>query len=182
MILCSDCMLNRTPPQYYNAMANGLYVGCGAPRIRMEDTEDPMIPHIMQQQEKLGWKQIYYGWITLAWARGITASQETIKGVVFYSQVLLLIWKAVIEQWTVRNTHLHPSNSTQEDRTQLEHIVYQIIQEAQADPELQDMVTTLDLEVLLQRPIKHIRHWITNSKKHMLAHQKASAIRAQMQT
>jgi len=88
----------------------------------------------------------------------------------------------VIEQWTVQNTHLHPPDSTQEDCTLLEHIVYQIIQEAQADPELQDMVTTLDPEVLLQRPIKHIRHWITNSKNHMLAHQKASAIRAQLQT
>jgi len=172
----------NAPPQYYNAMANGLFAGRGAPMIRMDDDDDQSIQPIKQQQEKLGWKQIYYGRITSAWAQGITASQESIKGVVFYSRVIILIWKAVIAQWQVRNTHLHPSNSIQEDHTQLEHIVYQIIQEAQADPALQDMVATLDPETLLRRPIKHIRHWITNSKNHMLAHQKASAIQAQLQT
>jgi len=116
-----------------------------------------------------------------AWAHGLTASQETIKGVVFYSRVIILIWKAVVEQWTLRNSHLHPSSYTLEDCTQLEHIiVHQIVQEAQADPELQDLVMAFDPEVLLRRPIKHIRHWITNSKNHMLAHQKAATIRAQI--
>jgi len=60
--------------------------------------------------------------------------------------------------------------------------VYQIVQEAQANPALQDMVTSFDPEVLLQRPIKHIWQWITNSKNHMQAHQKAAAIRAQLHT
>jgi len=172
----------HAPPQYYNVMANGLLAGRGAPTIQMDDEDDPMIQQIRHKQDQLGWKQIYYGRITSAWAHGITASQETIKGIVFYSRIILLIWKAVIEQWTIRNTHLHPTNSTQDDRTQLENIVYQIIQEAQADPALQDMVATVNPEVLLRRPIKHIRQWITNSKNHMIAHQKASAIQAQLKT
>jgi len=130
-------------------MANGLRASRGAPIIWIDDDDDPTIQQIQQQQEKLGWKQIYYGQITSAWAHGITASQETIKGIVFYSRIIILIWKAVIAQWTIRNTHLHPPNSTQDDRTQLENIVYQIIQEAQADPALQDMVVTVDPEVLL---------------------------------
>jgi len=61
-------------------------------------------------------------------------------------------------------------------------IVYQIVQEAQADPTLQDMITAFDPEVLLSRPIKHIRHWITNSKNHMIAQQKAAQLQAQLQT
>jgi len=72
-----------------------------------------------------------------------------IKGIVFYSQIISLIWQAVAAQWTLRNTHLHPPNSTQDDRTQLAQIVYQIVQEAQADPTLQDMVMSFDPEVLL---------------------------------
>jgi len=144
----------------------------------MNNKADEQIQNVKQQQEKLGWKQIYFGWLTLVWANGITARQETIKGVVFYSRVIILIWKAVVEQWTLQNTHLHPSNPTQEDRTQLELIVYQIVQEEQADPKLQDMVTSFDPEVLLRRLIKHIRHWIMNSKNNMLAQQKATAIRA----
>ncbi len=128
----------------------------------------------MQQQEQLGWKQIYYGYITHAWASSITASQQTIKGMVFYSQVILLIWQVVVAQWTLQNKHLHPPNSIQEDHTQLEQIIYQIVQEAQADPILQDIVMAFDPMVLLDQPIKHICHWITNSKNHMLTHQKAA--------
>jgi len=167
---------------YYNAITHGLYTGRAATSTCTLDQEDAQIRNIIQQQEHLGWKQLYYGRFTRAWAYGITASQQTIKGIVFYSQVLTLIWQAVAAQWTLRNTHLHPPNSTQDDRTQLAQIVYQIVHEAQADPNLQDMITSFDPEVLLRRPIKHIRHWITNSKNHMAAQQKAAQAQAQLQT
>ena len=114
--------------------------------------------------------------------QGITASQDNIKGIVFYSRVMILIWRVVVEQWTLCNSHLHPSSTTMDDCTQLAYIVHQIIQEAQNDPELQDLVSAFDREVLLRKSIKHIRHWITNSKNHMLAHQKAATIRAQIRT
>jgi len=172
----------NAPPQYYNAMAHGLYVGRGAPTNQLTIDDDDRIKDITLQQERLGWKQIYYGRITEAWATGITASQETIKGAVFYSRVLLLIWRAVVEQWQLRNSHLHPPNTTQDDRTQLEYMVHQIVQEAQADLELQELVSAFEPEVLLRKPIKHIRQWITSSKNHMLVHQKAATIRAQIST
>jgi len=70
----------------------------------------------------------------------------------------------------------------QDDCTQLAHIVYHIVQEAQADPALQDMVMSFDPEVLLWRPIKHIRQWIMNSKNHMSAQQKTAQLQAQLQT
>ncbi len=172
----------NAPLQYYNALANGLYIGCGAPSIVPNTEDDRMIQNITQQQQHLGWKQLYYGRITEAWAQGITASQDNIKGIVFYSRVMILIWRVVVEQWTLRNSHLHPSSTTMDDRTQLAYIVHQIIQEAQNDPELQDLVSAFDHEVLLRKSIKHIRHWITNSKNHMMAHQKAATIRAQIST
>jgi len=104
---------------------------------------------IKQQQEQLGWKKMYYGRITSAWANSITTSQQTIKGVVFYSRVIILVWKAVVEQWTLYNKHLHPPNAAMEDCTQLTQMVYHILQETQADPALQDMVMAFDPEVLL---------------------------------
>jgi len=139
----------NAPPPYFNAIVHGLHVGRGATSDIPLDEDNHQIRNITQQQEQLGWKQIYYGRITRAWATGITASQPTIKGTVFYSQVISLIWQAVAAQWTIRNKHLHPPNSTQDDRTQLAQIVYQIVQEAQADPTLQDMITAFDPEVLL---------------------------------
>jgi len=50
----------KCPPQYYNALINGLYAGRGDPLIPTHD-EDKMIKHIQQQQQQLGWKQLYYG-------------------------------------------------------------------------------------------------------------------------
>jgi len=84
-----------------------------------------------------------------AWATSITAWSNAIKGLVSYSKVLLLIWQAVIGQWTLQNQHLHPKNAMVKDCTQLECIVYQIIQEAQADPNLQELVTCFESQVLL---------------------------------
>jgi len=72
-----------------------------------------------QEQQQLGWKQLYYRRIVTAWAHGLTASHSTIKGIVFYSRLLLLIWQAVLAQWKIQNQHLHPQNSKAKDHTQL---------------------------------------------------------------
>jgi len=105
---------------------------------------------IHQDQEKLGWKQIYYNQITSVWAQSLTSSQNTIKGIVlFHSRVVILIWQAVIALWKVHNQHLHPPNHTKEDCTQLECMVYQIIQEAQSDPNMQDLITSFNPNALL---------------------------------
>ncbi len=67
----------NAPPQYYNAMAHGLYAGCRAPTKQTTTNDNDRIQNITQQQEWLGWKQLYYGRITEAWATEIMASQET---------------------------------------------------------------------------------------------------------
>jgi len=134
------------------------------------------------EQQDLGWKQIYYGQITKSWSHSINISNNAIKGAVFYSRVLLLIWRAIIEQWQLCNQHLHPANAQAEDQTLLEHQVYQIIQEVQEDPNLQDIVQSVDPIVLLGRPIKQIRQWISNSRNHMQAQQKAAILQAQLHT
>jgi len=157
-----------------------MYLGCGAQPPAQLHVDEEAVQQIKQDQEKLRWNQIYYGHITCAWAHSLTTSQNTINGIVFYSRVIILIWQAVIAQWKVSNQHQHPPNRTEEDCTQLECRVYQIIQEAQADPNMQELITSVNPNVLLNRPIKHIRHWITNSKNHMQAQQKVASIWASL--
>ncbi len=107
-------------PQYYNTLVYGLYIGRGTkpPQHMVVEQED--MQQILQEQATLGWHQLYYGRLTRAWANSIIVSNNTIKGMVFYSRVLLLIWQAVITQWHLHNQHLHPHNTHEEDRTQLE--------------------------------------------------------------
>jgi len=63
-------------------------------------------------------------------------------------------------------------NAKEEDQTQLEQMVYQIIQEVQADPNLQDLLPSFEPHVLLNRPIKH--------RNHMQAQQKAATLQAHL--
>jgi len=172
----------QVPPSHYNALVNGLYLGCGAIPPNQHQAGNDTTQEIQQEQERLGWKQLYYGRITTAWANSLNASQSTINGVVFYAWVILLIWQAVLAQWKVCNQHWHPPNSKEEDHTQLEWVVYQIIQEVQADPNPQDLVSSFYPNMLLRRPIKYICQWIKNSRNHMQAQQKAASTHAQLYT
>jgi len=70
----------------------------------------------------------------------------------------------------------------QDDKTQLQNVVYQIIHEVQLDPLLQDLISSLDPEVLLAWPTKYIRKWIDNSRYHIQAQCKAANLRAQLHT
>jgi len=88
----------NAPPQYYNALTHGLYIGQGAEPSAPLHEDDAMIQTIQQQQEQLGWKQLYYGWLTNAWVQSLNA-----RGIVFYSRVLLLIWQSVLALWKLHN-------------------------------------------------------------------------------
>jgi len=52
--------------------------------------------------------------------------------------------QAIIHQWKLQNQHLYPTNNLQEDCTQLQAIVNQILHDAQQDPNLQDMVVAVN--------------------------------------
>jgi len=52
----------------------------------------------------------------------------------------------------------------------------------QEDSNLQDLINTFDPEVLLARPIKYIKQWITNSQAHMQAYWKAAELKATLHT
>jgi len=142
------------PPQYYNVLAHGLYLGHGysggAQPPAQSQVDEEVVQQIKQDQEKLGWKQLYYGCITCAWAHSLTTSITTINGIVFYSRVqILLIWQAVLNQWQVHNQHLHPPNHMEEDCTQLKCMVYQVLQEAQADPNMHELIASVNPNELL---------------------------------
>jgi len=150
----------QVPPQCYNALA---------PNKAM-----------VTAQAKLGCTQLYYGWFSAIWVQVLNYIQTTIKGISFYSKVITLIWTAILFQWNQQNCHFHPPNPTQDDRTQLCNLVYQILMEAQSDPLLQDLVSSFNPEVLLTQHTKYICKWITNSRDHIQAQCKAATLQAQL--
>jgi len=135
-----------------------------------------------QQQEHLGWRQLYYGHVSSSWIAGIQAHHPQINGTNYYTQCIKLIWKAVLQVWKIRNQHLHPSSYKQEDHSLLEAEVHHIFQEAQQDPILQDMIANITPEQVLRRPTRQVQKWVTHSKNHIRAHNKASQLRAKLKT
>jgi len=88
------------------------------------------LPHDIQalhdQQEHLGWKQLYYGWLLPQWIHVLQTHHPQINGIMYYSKCIKLIWQAVLKVWTLRNAHFHPWSHEQEDRSLLEAAVCHI--------------------------------------------------------
>jgi len=53
-----------------------------------------------------------------------------INAVHYYMKHIVFIWQAVLRIWNIQNQHLHPTNHLQDDCTQLQAAVNQIIHEA----------------------------------------------------
>jgi len=107
-------------------------------------------------QSSLGWQQLYCGRLSLQWVTLHNQSHPDINGLHYFTKYVMLIWQAILWQWKLRNQHLYPASTQQEDRTQLQAIVNQIIHDAQQDPNLQDMVATVTPAAIMAKPIRQL--------------------------
>jgi len=167
---------------FHDLLATGLYHSRGEPTHLTFNHAPNDILQLHQQQESMGWRQLYYGRVSPSWIGGLQDHHPQINGTLYYTQCVTYIWKAVLRIWQLRNQHQHPSSYMQEDRRLLEEEVHRIFQEAQQDPLLQEMVANITPEQILSRPTRRVRQWTTNSKNHIRAHHKASQLRAKLKT
>jgi len=173
---------NTVSNTFHDLLAYGLYQGRSEPTDITFHHAPADIKQLYQAQERLGWRQLYYGRISPLWIIGIQTHHQQVNGTHYYAQGLKLIWKAVLQVWRLRNQHLHPSSHEQEDRSLLEAAVRNVFQEAQQDPLLRDMIAHTTTEQILSKPTRQVRQWVTNSNNHIRAHRKASQLRAKLQT
>jgi len=167
---------------FYDLLAAGLYQGCGEPTHITFHHAPNNILQLHQQQELMGWRQLYYGRVSPSWIAGLQAYHPQINGTQYYTQCVTYIWRAILRIWKLRNQHQHPSSYMQEDCSLLEAEVHRIFQEAQQDPILQDIVANTSPEQILSRPTRTVRQWTVNSKNHIRAHHKANQLRAKLKT
>ena len=122
-------------------------------------------------------------WQTLS-IMDFTTKQEHphINGLHYYTKCVTFIWQTVLKQWKLRNQHLHPTTTLQEDRTQLQAIVNQIIHDANQDPNLQALVANVTTEQVMNKPIRKLCQWITNSNTHIRNYHKAAQLQAKLKT
>jgi len=123
----------------------GLYTGWSQPTNIMLHHLLHDIQALYDQQENLGWKQIYYGQFPHFGLMYCRPTIHRFNGVTYYTKCLTLIWQAVIKVWQIQNQHLHPRSYEQEDCSMLKAAVHQIFHKAMQDPIFQEMIDTLSL-------------------------------------
>jgi len=168
--------------QLQDLIAYGLYHGRQAEPPFAISISNPNLQKIFDEQQQLGWQQLYYGRLTPTWATTCTTLHPTVNGNHFFAQVLTLVWRAVLQVWTIRNQHLHPNNQTILDRSQLQATVNQIFHDVRQDPNLQDLLTYTTPEIVMTKNTRYIRQWVTNCHNHLNNQRKAAKLRAKLRT
>jgi len=82
----------------------------GSPQL--EKTMYPTQFHkIFSTQEKIGWKQLYYRWISTEWINDLQQhNQHQTNAIQYFSQVLTITWTGLLQLWQLQNSD---NNATQ---------------------------------------------------------------------
>jgi len=167
---------------FHETLAYRLYQGHQAPTSLHLHHLPHDLAQLYQSQERLGWKQLYYGRFVIQWIPILTQYHPQLNGLHYITKIAVLIWQSVLKVWGLWNTHLHPGNPEQEDCSQLQAAVNQTFFEAHQDPLLQALVDHLDPDHIMHLPTRRIRQWVTKSHHHLRAHAKAVKLQARLHT
>ena len=94
----------------------------------------------------------------------------------------VLIWKYILESWTIRNSALHPTQHSAQILQSLEPQVHQIFDTINNDPALREYAPQASAEEILARPIRSIRQFIQTCYYQMRNHTTSARTRAVLHT
>jgi len=131
---------NSICSKLYNLIEYRLYQGHSI-QPPFSPTITPTTQQTNQGQSQLGWQQMYYGRYLPRWIELCTSLHPNINSMHYFAKIITLTWQAAIGIWTIRNKHLHPSNPTEADRTQLQDTVQQIFHDVQHELHLHEALS-----------------------------------------
>jgi len=145
--------LHNISTVFYDLHAFGLYHSHHAHKDFIMHHLPTKIQVLFDAQSYLGFKQLYYAWLTPHWISTIEYHHPEINCKNYMAKSPRLTWQAVLHIWTLQNVHLHPSNHKQEDCSQLQAAANQFFHQAQQDPTiLQDLVDSLTPDRIMTWP------------------------------
>jgi len=96
-------------------MAYGLYTGHHTLHTIQLHHLPQDIQNMQEQQQQLGWAQIYYGQLSPTWVQVLQTHHPQVNAVLYYAKCIALVWKVFLQVWQIQNKHLHPGTYEQED-------------------------------------------------------------------
>jgi len=132
------------------------------------DTYPQQYQRLFAAQRDIGWDQLYYGRISVQWARQITLdSNYHTNGDLFYMHATSLVWTYVLDCWQLRNQALHNPLEAPPEAQVLAQQAQEIIETARHNPALANVLPAQPLETILNRPIRRLREWVHRGKSQM---------------
>ncbi len=143
----------------------------------------PKYQSLFNRQWHIGWEQLYYGQIAVSWAHYI---DSTTKGktsrTIFYSRVINLLWKYLLQVWTIQNNALHPQTPSEFTTAQLKQQVDNLLHMAQQDPATKQLVEDIMSDHIMKQTPARIKQWIVIGTAQIKAHIASAQKRAKLQT
>jgi len=138
----------------------------------------------IQKQSRLGWDQLYYGRITTTWANAIDEMHPTLKltGTQVMTKIVRIIWESVLEQWKVRNHHLHQNAAELDCPNYQQAITTLYEQRHQLPPAAQEALYRQPLEVILDQPAPRLQKWAQRGHQYFTQQLKAAKTQARIHT
>jgi len=140
----------------------------GLQSIRQDTSISDQLEHypepyrtLFTAQQAIGWDQLYYGRISVQWARQVTHdSNYALNGDQFYAKATRLVWQYILDCWQLRNLALHHPQDIPPEAQVLAAQVHQILEAAREHPELEHILPAQPEESILRRPIRTLRQWV----------------------
>jgi len=143
----------------------------------------PQYQPLFDRQRNISWEQLYYGRIAVSWAHYIDSTTKgKTSGTIFYSQVINLLWKYLLQVWTTQNNALHPPTPSEFTMAQLKQQVDNLLHMAQQDPATQQLVDDIRSDHIMTQTPARIKQWIIIGTAQIKAHIAAAQKRAKLQT
>jgi len=144
----------------------------------------PALQPIIQFQTRLGWEQLYYGWLTLQWDKAINTLHPhlTTPSTRILAHLITAVWHYFLSLWQLRNQHLHNDAGCPSlpNYRQAVTTIYEL--QIQLPPVAQQALFQQPLEMMLEQPPAILCLWIEQSHKYVKQQLKAAHTRAKLNT
>jgi len=144
----------------------------------------PAIQAPVQQQQRLGWDQLYRGQVSSAWAQAIDSLHPRLAstGTQVMISMIRLMWIYILDAWKTRNQHLHSSANQLNlpNYRQAAITLYEL--RHQLSPTAQTALYQQPLEQLLEQPAPRLQRWVQAGYKYFNQQTKAAKKQAVLHT
>jgi hypothetical protein len=132
--------------------------------VSLDKTKYPRLFHrLIEEQNTLGWRQIFQGRLTKEWARlqdshlrEIKAHSNSKTGTLWTSNIITTVWKTFFTMWEARNAVVHGADSSTRHKKRRDHAAIAL---RHLHTKCDDVLAT-DRSLFISESPDVLNHWV----------------------